>query len=50
MPETTMATGVGVRITEEEFEKEKDKEQGPMKIETADQIKSKLFHCEICES
>jgi len=36
MSKTTMATGVGVRITEEEFEKEKDKEQGPTKIKAAD--------------
>jgi len=36
MSETTMATGVGARITEEMFKKEKDKEQGPMKIEAAD--------------
>jgi len=50
MSKTTMATGVGACITGEEFEKEKDKEQGPTKIEAADQIKSKLFHHEICES
>jgi len=50
MSKTTMATRVGVCITEEEFKKEKDKEQGPTKVETADRIKSKLFHCEICES
>jgi len=36
MSETTMATRVGVRITEEEFKKEKDKEQGPTKIEAVD--------------
>jgi len=50
MSETTMATVVGARITEGEFEKEKDKEQGPTKIEAADRIKSKLFNREICES
>jgi len=50
MSETTMATRVGTRITEEKFKKEKDKEQASMKIEAADQIKSKLFHHEICES
>jgi len=50
MSETTMVTGVGAHITEEEFEREKDKEQVPMKIEAADRIKSKLFHREICES
>jgi len=50
MSEITMATGVGARITEEEFEKEKDKEQGPTKIEAVDRIKSKLFHCEISSS
>ena len=38
MSKTTMATAVGAHITEEEFEKEKDKEQGPMKIEAADFI------------
>jgi len=50
MSKTTMATGVAAHITEEEFKKEKDKEQGPTKIEAADQIKSKLFHHEICKS
>jgi len=36
MSETTMATGVGACITEEEFEKEKGKETAPSKIEVAD--------------
>jgi len=44
MSKTTMATAVGAHITEEEFEKEKDKEQGPTKIEAANRIISKLFH------
>jgi len=38
MSKATMATrvGVGAHITEEEFEKEKDKEQGSTKIEAED--------------
>jgi len=50
MSETTMAIGVRAHITEENFEKEKGKEQAPSKIEAADRIKSKLFHREICKS
>ena len=49
--ETTRAReSVDDSITEEELENEKDKEQSPTMMETADRIKNELLHCEICDS